>query len=197
MGLTWGKQLSVGNEIIDAEHRNLIGMVNDIVRAIRARDCDALAQAFQLLEGWLCVHFVNKEKIARAVNFDFSNHKSAQQYLLKELQHMRDELIAKNGMWSDGAVDHFTRSLKVWMIDGHIIDLDMLMKPALQAHDYKFWTGQCDNEAGHAAKADYSPMLATSSMDACGCGCGCDNHSPAIKKPVSPVFTKLFSAYPS
>ena len=174
MNLKWAKKLSVGNEIIDAEHRDLIGMVNGVTRAMGARDCHALAQAFELLEGWLYVHFANEEKIAQAVNFDFSNHKPAQQYSLKELQHMRDELIAKNGLWSDDAVDHFTLSLKNWVIDGHIINLDMLMKPALQAYDYEFRPSRCGDEAGHAAKADCRHMLATSSMVVCGCGCGCD-----------------------
>lgn len=175
MNLKWVEKLSVGNEIIDAEHRDLIGMVNGVARAIWARDCHALAQAFELLEGWLYIHFANEEKIARAVNFDFSRHKPAQQYSLMELQHMREELIAKDGLLSDDAVDHFTRSLKNWVIDGHIINLDMLMKPALQAYDYEFWPSRCGDEADHAAKADYSPMLATSSMGGCRCGCGCDS----------------------
>lgn len=34
------RELSVGNGIIDYEHRNL-GMVNDVVRAIGTRDCGA------------------------------------------------------------------------------------------------------------------------------------------------------------
>lgn len=141
MKLAWSEHLSVGNSVIDSEHRNLISIVNDVVHAIGARDCQALAQAFEQLEDWLCIHFANEEHIARAIKFDFSKHSSAQQHLLKELQHMRSELIAKDGMWSDGAVDHFARSLKHWMIDGHITNLDMLMKPALQALGYEFWPG--------------------------------------------------------
>lgn len=139
MELVWTKELSVGNAIIDAEHRNLIGMVNEIRYGIRIRDSSALSQAFKLLENWLCIHFVNEEKIARAVKFPFAQHKLAQQHSLKELQHMRDELVIKDGIWSDGAANHFNRSLKNWMIDRHIIKLDMLMKPALQNHDYHFW----------------------------------------------------------
>lgn len=178
MRLKWTKQLSVGNEIIDSEHRNLIVMVNDVVHAIRARGCHALAQSFDLLEGWLRVHFANEEMIAQAVNFDFSIHKPAQQYSLKELQHMRKELISKNGLWSDGAVNHFARYLKHWVIDRHIINLDMQMKTALQTHDYKFWPGRCGDEADRHDKADYSTTLATSNM---GVEDG-DNYSSAIRK---------------
>ena len=51
---------------------------------------------------------------------------------------MRDELVGKGGVWSDGTVDHFTKSLKHWMIDKHIIELDMQMKPVLQGYPYDF-----------------------------------------------------------
>lgn len=196
-GLMWTKKLSVGNEIVDAEHRNLIRMTNDVAQAIRTRDGSALAQAFELLENWLCVHFTNEEKIAEAVKFDFSSHKLAQQYSLKELRHMRDELIAKNGMGSDGAVAHFTRSLKNWMIDDHIINLDMLMKPALQAYDYKFWPGRFGDGSDQTANNDCSPIPAISSMGICGYGRGCDSCSSGIRKPASSVFARSFSAYPA
>lgn len=139
MGLVWTKELSVGNAIIDAEHRNLMDMVNEARHGIKIRDGSALYQTFKLLENWLCVHFVNEGKIARAVKFPFDQHKLVQQHSLKELQHMRDELLAKDGIWSDGAANHFNHSLKNWMIDRHIIKLDMLMKPTLQNYDYNFW----------------------------------------------------------
>ncbi|HEU0233702.1 MAG TPA: hemerythrin domain-containing protein [Gallionella sp.] len=141
MELAWTEKLSVGNAIIDSEHRNLIGIVNDVSLGIKTRDGSSLSQAFKLLEHWLCTHFANEEKIAQAVNFPFAQHKLAQQHSLKELQYMRDELEAKDGMWSDSAVEHFTRSLKNWMIDRHIVNLDMQMKPVLQNHDYNFWPG--------------------------------------------------------
>lgn len=54
-------------------------------------------------------------------------------------------------MWSDGAVNHFTPSLKDWMIDRHVINLGMLMKPMLQALDYIFWPGRGEGEVNHAA----------------------------------------------
>ena len=68
---------------------------------------------------------------------------------------MRDELIAMKGMWPDSVTEHSINFLKTWMIDGHIVNLDMRMKPALQAFDYKFWPGwnegETNNIAGHIA----------------------------------------------
>lgn len=138
MKLKWTKQLSVGNAVIDSEHRNLICIAKNVRRAIKTRDSSTLSQELEHLEDWLYVHFANEGKIAQAVNFDFSQHKLAQQYWLKELWFLRDELAGKNGSWSDDAIEHFSLFLSDWMIDGHIISMDMPMKPVLQNYDYNF-----------------------------------------------------------
>jgi hemerythrin-like metal-binding protein len=93
MKLAWTEQLSVGNAVIDSDHKNLINMVGDIVHAIGARNHHTLAKAFELFERWLSAHFANEEHIARAIKFDFSKHKPAQLFSLKEILHLRDELI--------------------------------------------------------------------------------------------------------
>lgn len=152
MRLRWTKQLSVGNAIIDSEHRNLISIANNVRRAIKARDSSTLSQEVEHLEDWLYVHFANEGMIAQSVNFDFSQHKLAQQYWLKELWFLRDALAGKNGLWSDDAIEHFSHFLSDWMIDGHIISLDMLMKPVLQTYDYNFLPSMT-GEATHAAVA--------------------------------------------
>lgn len=139
MHLTWTEQLSVGNAILDADHRCLLSFVNDVANAIRAGDGSSLAQGFGLLENCLGVHFENEEKIALAIKLPFGQIKLAQQYSLKELQLMRNELVGRGGIWSDNMAEHFSQSLKKWMIDEHIIKRDMLMKPVLQTHDYNFW----------------------------------------------------------
>lgn len=151
MKLKWTKQLSVGNAVIDSEHKNLIGIASNARHAIKTRDSAALSQELEHLEDWLYVHFANEGMIARAVSFDFSQHKLAQQCWLKELWLLRNELIGKNGSWSDDAIEHFSLFLGDWMIDGHIISLDMPMKPALQAYGYNFLPGAA-GEAAHAAK---------------------------------------------
>ena len=151
MGLAWTEQLSVGNAIIDSEHKKLIDMVNGVRDAIRGRNSPMLPEAFVRLENWLDVHFANEEKIARALGFDFSSHRQAQQFSLKELQLMRDVLIPRNGIPSGQAAAGFARFLKKWLIDGHIIDLNMLMKPALQARDYTFWPCRKEGEVNHMA----------------------------------------------
>ena len=116
-------------------------MVDSVVHAIRAREKSALLLAFKMLEDWLCVHFANEEKIAQAINFPFLQQRQLHQYALKELHHLRDELSAKDGSWSESAAEHYARFLKNWIVDEHIVRFDMPMKPALQKYPYDFLPG--------------------------------------------------------
>lgn len=140
MALTWTEQLSVGNASIDSEHRNLIGMVNSIEHALRAGNQHALLHAFKLLTDCTRLHFMNEEKIAQAAEFPVEQHKQAHRYLQRELQYFREELEAKGGMWSPGAVDHFSRMLGNWLMD-HLSKEDELLKPVLLARPYDFTSG--------------------------------------------------------
>lgn len=135
----WTNNLSVGNSIIDAEHRNLISMANDIAHAIETSDCSAIAQEYELFENWLTVHFENEERIAQVVGFDFTQHRLAHQHLLKELQHLKDELAAKSGALSgsENFSSHFLREL----LTVHVINEDMQLKHVLQSHPYDFKYG--------------------------------------------------------
>lgn len=138
MDFAWTEQLSVGNVVIDSEHKSLISRINDLTRAIKSRNSFDIAQAFKLLEHGLCLHFINEEKIARAVKFDFSYHELAQQYELNELRFLKGLLSSKKCLWFDDAIEHFTLFLKNWMFDYHINGLDMRMKPVLLTYPYDF-----------------------------------------------------------
>jgi len=138
MKLAWSEQMSVGNVIVDSEHRNLISLVNDTIHAIKTRNDSDLALAFEQLERALCVHIETEERIARAAGFDFSRLKLAKTYGLEELQYLKSELVGGHTLWSEKAVEHFIHFLKNWLIDEHIVWLDMQMKPVLQNRDYNF-----------------------------------------------------------
>lgn len=165
MKLTWINQLSVGNAVIDSDHKNLIAVVNGVERAISARDYPVISQAFELLEGWLCVHFANEEKIARAIKFDFSKHRHAQLQSLRELQCLRDALLSRKGIWSKNTIKHYTHFLRVWMTE-HINEVDMPMKPLLQTLDYEFRPDRIENETSHTAQAGCGAAFAIPSCGA-------------------------------
>lgn len=107
----WTKQLSIGNRTLDSEHKKLHNIISRIAYYIVARDVVALSAAFDLLESCLCAYFVVEENIAQAINFDFAQHKLAHQHLLKEFQHIRNELTIKNGRWSDDEGESYAHSV--------------------------------------------------------------------------------------
>ena len=143
MVFAWSEQLSVGNAMMDSEHKNLICMVNNVVRAIRARDSSALPQAFEQLEECLRAHFVNEEKMAQAINFPFIQNELEHKYVLKSLHLISDavaSMAAKNGVWAEDAAEHYSEFLSDWLTN-HVIREDMLMKPMLQTYPYDFKPG--------------------------------------------------------
>lgn len=153
--------------VIDAEHHKMMCLVNNAIYAIQTRDSLTLLHELEYLEKWLHAHFSNEEKLAQAVDFPFAKLKLAQQYSQNALRHLRDELEAEYGLWLKSTTIHFSRSLKHWIIE-HITQVDMPMKPILQAHDYNFWPG-------YAAAAGNTPIPATSGASACRC----DSYSSA------------------
>lgn len=137
MGLAWADHLSVGNAMIDSDHKNLIVAVNSVKHAVRTRDRIALSKAFKLFDTYMHIHFRNKEKIAEAVTFPFAQRKLEHLQLMNEMRYMIKKLEAKHSDWPDNLVKMYSRYLSGWIID-HIIEKDMQMKPVLQAYPYDF-----------------------------------------------------------
>lgn len=142
MGLSWSKQLSIANTIVDSEHKHLISLTNQVERAMKSamdqHDDTQMLQAFDKLEVELSRHFINEEKIANAVNFPFESHLKAQQHMLRELRYLKSELMTKDCIWTKAALEHFSLFLEEWLLE-HITRVDMPMKLVLQGYDYNFW----------------------------------------------------------
>lgn len=137
MGLAWAENLSVGNAMIDAEHKNLIIAINSVEQAIGTRDRVALSNTFDLLETYLRIHFRNEERIAEAVRFSFTQNRLEHQQLLKELKSMREELERMDGFWSDDLANKIYSLMSSWMSD-HVMREDMKLKPVLETYPYDF-----------------------------------------------------------
>jgi len=137
MGLIWADYLSVGNGVIDSDHKKLIAAVNSVERAIEARNREALSSKFKVLEILMQAHFENEEKIANAANYPTSEIMIGHRQLMAEIKYMIHKLESTEGSWPDNLLTMYGRYLNDWMID-HIIEYDMEMKPALQNYPYDF-----------------------------------------------------------
>lgn len=141
MGLKWSEYLSVGNAMIDSDHKNLLVVINRLEDAIRARDRESLTKAFELLETYMHIHTQNEEKIAEAVNYPFAQDKLAQLQMMDEMKYMINKLESIFGAWPDNIQEMYSRFLADWMND-HILKTNKQMKPVLQAYPYDFIPGK-------------------------------------------------------
>lgn len=110
MSAIWTNRFSVGNEVIDSAHKDIINIIFRIAYLIKERDGAALTENFKLLELNLCANFEAEEKYAQTISHDFTQHKIAHQRLLNDFQYMRKHLEEKNGIWSDGEGEAFSNS---------------------------------------------------------------------------------------
>lgn len=141
MSLVWRHQLSVGNDVIDNDHKHLIGIINSVERGLEARDQARLNAALDELSKYSMLHFAREEKIATAAGYTQIPHlNDSHMSLLKELEQVRGEFDAMGKEWEPEVASHFTNFLRNWLID-HVIKEDLLMKPSLEKYPPSFNPG--------------------------------------------------------
>lgn len=137
MELKWSKQMSVGNETLDSEHKKILNLVNEVDRAIGAKDVARFAETLKRLEDATRLHFGNEARIAQAINYRFEDHHLEHWYILREMQLVEKELAVHQGSWSESIAEHYFQFLSTWAID-HIDQDDMKMKALLETCPYDF-----------------------------------------------------------
>jgi hemerythrin len=138
MALVWREQLSVGNDVIDADHKYLIEIINRVEQLMGLKNPGGLAAELDRLTQYSTVHFEREEKIAAAVGYtQVPNLNDSHGKLLERLSQVRGEFDAVGTEWSQQAVEHFTAFLRNWLID-HVIKEDLLMKPVLNRYSPSF-----------------------------------------------------------
>ncbi|MCF8211847.1 MAG: hemerythrin family protein, partial [Rhodoferax sp.] len=126
MGLQWREQLSVGNDLIDADHQRLIEIINLAEHSLRTVNRGELIKALDQLFKYAQVHFVLEEKIATAVGYpEIARIHASHQALLTRLTQVTREIGAH---WDAATAEHFGSFLREWLVN-HVIKEDMLLKP--------------------------------------------------------------------
>ncbi|MDO9005003.1 MAG: bacteriohemerythrin [Aquabacterium sp.] len=138
MALVWREQLSVGNEVIDSDHRYLIDIVNRIEESLGNKNRKELIAGVDSLGNYSQQHFVREEKIALAAGYkQVPNLSESHAALLVKLEQVKRDVEAMGQEWSAETAKALTSLLRDWLID-HVIKEDLLMKPTLQKHSPLF-----------------------------------------------------------
>lgn len=107
------KDLEVGVEAIDAQHRELIDRINTITRAGHmAFTKEETQRTIELLGKYIIKHFNDEEALQRRVNFpNYDWHKTQHQYYMNEFKVLKQEFD------ENGYSAKFTLTLSKSMID--------------------------------------------------------------------------------
>ena len=135
MGLQWREQLSVGNDLIDTDHKYLIDVVNKAEASLKTHNNVELTAVLQELAHYGKTHFEREELVAKAVGYPglaklHESHVKLDAVLTK----FREEI---GDTWTPAAVTQFTAFLRDWLI-GHVIKEDLPMKPWMSKHSPRF-----------------------------------------------------------
>jgi len=136
MAMQWTEQLSIGNEILDSDHKELIELARCIECSINALEHSALARDFKLLKMCMNRHFLNEELFADNLNIPFAEHDLEHKNILTAVDLIRRE-IGKNSEENVFTMESCNQFLQNWLIK-HLNESDLLMKPILQTRPYTF-----------------------------------------------------------
>ena len=129
MPIIWRDEMSVGNDVIDQDHRYLICLFNSIELALASeRKAELLPLFFEQLFDYTRFHFEREERIQFKSKYTgYFEHKQAHQRIIEDLARVNEEL--KNG------VDSFHQDLLVlareWVVN-HLLNSDQKMKSHLK-----------------------------------------------------------------
>jgi hemerythrin len=135
MGLQWRDQLSVGNDLIDDDHRYLIDIINKVEVSMKANNRVELITILNELEHYGQTHFDREEVVAKAVGYPNAEqlHNSHTE-LIGSLAKLKNEL---GDTWTEEKQVQFNGFLRDWLIQ-HVIKEDIPMKPWMTKFSPRF-----------------------------------------------------------
>jgi hemerythrin len=122
----WSKDLSVGIEEIDAQHRVLVDLLNEMHDAIQERRGSAVVNdVLAKLAEYTRIHFAVEESLMRIFHYpDYEAHKAEHEELIAEVADLQHKVAS--GKTAIGfELMHF---LKGWLTK-HILASDMQYSP--------------------------------------------------------------------
>lgn len=127
----WDRELETGDETVDAQHRNLYAIVNeldDAIRDERARESVALVLVRVLLHAK--THFHDEEALMERIGFpELERHRDLHREFEREAEALSDEYLAGTAI----ATDSLAGFLHDWLIE-HIGSEDRQIVTYLTGH---------------------------------------------------------------
>ncbi|MHB1359500.1 MAG: bacteriohemerythrin [Rhodocyclaceae bacterium] len=146
MPVAWREALSVSNDLIDADHRHLLSLINTFEEIFTAdRPIADLLAAIGELRDYTHTHFAREERIMLALRYaSYDHHKLAHANLIekldqavKPLRELGEVLAATAAALPEEIRDSLVGLLRQWLVE-HIMGEDMQLKPLLAGRPKNF-----------------------------------------------------------
>lgn len=131
--LVWNEGMSVGNNAIDNDHKNIIGVLSKLADSQDANVPDHLIEkTFVELEHYVIEHFAREEAILAKINYkDLPAHKKSHQSFIGKIALLKNQWLAKAN--SDVRSEIVTY-LQTWIVE-HILQEDLDYVPSLYSYN--------------------------------------------------------------
>lgn len=122
--------MSVGDPVVDADHKHLIELINDFELAstgtINHRN---VARVLLGLVEYAAEHFGREEELQVFIHYPYhDSHKEGHRQVLRKLKTIVQQYTALDGDHRDEIMRGLAGFLREWLVD-HIIESDLRMKP--------------------------------------------------------------------
>jgi hemerythrin len=95
--LDWTDELSVKNEIIDGQHKNLLDILNDLYEINQQEEYDKLGRIFEEALNYTNYHFDQEEEILKKKNMEeYLNQKAEHLKIREELNFYKTAISPEN-----------------------------------------------------------------------------------------------------
>jgi len=119
MPITWDSRLDTGIEVIDAQHKRLVGYLNDLEAAKTAGDKHMVAEVIEQLVDYTQSHFGFEEAMLEEAGYKFLKpHKKVHELFIKRITEFT--IRAAKG---EDIVDELHGMLSKWLLN-HIANED-------------------------------------------------------------------------
>ncbi len=126
--MKWTEDLSVGIELIDEQHKELIARINDLVDSVKQHVCKyKIGDVITFLEEYVVIHFGEEEGLMQRYGYpDYPAHKAQHEHFMKNFQSLKKEMKKLEAGKKHGSYELSVNTNEVvvdWILD-HIAKVD-------------------------------------------------------------------------
>ena len=145
----WSEMMGVGVHVLDADHKTLIGLINDLQRSIGDEEEYAtVGSVLRALEEYVAHHFAREERVLESCRYpNLESHRALHRRLTDQVAELKAAYEADP---DSVRARRFLDFLNKWLIE-HICSSDMDYRPWVVGHDFR--AEDSDTLAGRGAGA--------------------------------------------